>query len=54
MLYNRENATFILYEGLNHFFAPHVEELGFNQFRANVNVDAQVINDIAEWFLNLP
>jgi pimeloyl-ACP methyl ester carboxylesterase len=54
MLYNRENVTFILYEGLNHFFAPHVEELGFNQFRANVNVDAQVINDIANWILNLP
>ena len=49
LLGDRENATFILYPGLNHFFAPHVPELGFNQTRARVNVDAQVIDDIADW-----
>ena len=51
LLYGRENATFILYPGLNHFFAPHVPELGFNQARARVDVDAQVIADMAEWIL---
>ena len=49
LLGDRENATFILYPGLNHFFAPHVPELGFNQARARANVDSQVINDIAGW-----
>ena len=54
LLYGRENVTFILYEGLNHFFTPHVPELGFNQSRARANVDAQVISDIAEWILQNP
>ena len=49
LLHDRENATFILYPGLNHFFAPHVEELGYDQAHARANVDMQVINDIAKW-----
>ena len=53
LLYGRENATFILYPGLNHFFAPHVPELGFNQTRAQVDVDAQVIDDMAQWILEV-
>jgi len=49
LLGHRDNATFILYPGLNHFFAPHVDALGFNQTRARANVDVQVIDDMADW-----
>jgi len=49
MLDGRDNATFVLYPGLNHFFAPHVPELGFNQTRARADVDEQVILNIADW-----
>jgi len=45
----RKNATFILYPGLNHFFAPHAPELGFNQSRGQARVDGQVIEDIGNW-----
>jgi len=53
LLYEREHTAFILYEGLNHFFAPHIPELGFNQSAARANVDAQVIKDIAEWIIGI-
>jgi len=49
LLHNRDNATFILYPGLNHFFAPHMPQLGFDQARARANVDGQVITDMANW-----
>ena len=45
----RHNATFILYNGLNHFFAPHRPNLGYSQSRAQARVDRRVINDIAQW-----
>ena len=53
LLHDRENAAFILYEGLNHFFAPHIPELGFHQSAAEANVDTQVIEDIAVWIMSI-
>ena len=52
-LYGRENAKFILYEGLNHFFAPHMPQYGSFQQRAVVDVDKRVAEDIAEWILEV-
>ena len=49
LLNYRDNVDFILYEGLNHFFTPHVPELGYWQTRAPAQVSVQVINDIAWW-----
>ncbi|MCL2397415.1 MAG: alpha/beta hydrolase [Defluviitaleaceae bacterium] len=51
LFYGRDNATFILYQGLNHFFAPHRPNLGYSQSRARARVDALVIRDIAGWIL---
>ncbi|MCL2574790.1 MAG: lysophospholipase [Defluviitaleaceae bacterium] len=53
LLHDREGITLILYEGLNHFFAPHVPELGFSQSRARAWVDKQVIEDMAKWVLGV-
>lgn len=52
-LSNRDNVTFILYEGLNHTFMPHNELLGFGQFMVPGNVDYQVITDISNWINSL-
>jgi len=49
LLVYRDNATFILYDGLNHFFTPHVPELGYWQTVQRSRVDARVIEDIARW-----
>ena len=49
LLYDRENAAFILYENLNHFFTPHVPELGYWQTLAPARVYYRVIEDMAKW-----
>lgn len=49
LLSDRDNVHFILYEGLNHFFTPHVPELGYFQTQAPAEVYYQVITDIAGW-----
>ena len=46
---HRDNVTFMLYEGLNHFFTPHVPELGYWQTQAPANVYHRVIKDMADW-----
>lgn len=49
LLYGRDNVEFILYEGLNHFFTPHVPELGYWQMAQPARVYYRVIEDIARW-----
>ena len=48
-LYGRENVQFIMYQGLNHFFTPHLPQHGFFQGRQRANMHEQVIVDIGEW-----
>ena len=52
LLYGRDNVEFILYEGLNHFFTPHVPELGYWQTMAPARVYFGVIEDIVRWILS--
>ena len=49
ILAGRDNASFILYEGLNHFFTPHVPELGYWQTARYAQVYYRLIYDIARW-----
>ncbi|MCL1998111.1 MAG: lysophospholipase [Turicibacter sp.] len=53
VLYGRENVQFILYEGLNHFFTPHVPELGYRQTLAEAVVDFRVVGDVLRWLADL-
>ena len=52
LLAGRENATFKLYENLNHIF---MQSSGYNitelekEYGAKSNVDAQVLQDMADW-----
>ncbi|MCL2060263.1 MAG: alpha/beta fold hydrolase [Oscillospiraceae bacterium] len=52
LLDGRPNATFKLYEGLNHLFMParvsNISEL-MDDYRVKANVDRQALRDIADW-----
>ncbi|MCL1997113.1 MAG: alpha/beta hydrolase [Defluviitaleaceae bacterium] len=48
-LYNHDNTRFIMYQGLNHFFTPHLPQHGLFQGRQRANMYEQVIVDIGEW-----
>jgi len=52
LLAGRDDATFILYEGLNHFFMPFVGgsiEEWEKEFATPAHTDEQVLADIVEW-----
>ena len=52
LLAGRDNATFRLYDGLNHLFMPSkvtdISEL-MNEYKIKANIDRQVLADIEEW-----
>jgi pimeloyl-ACP methyl ester carboxylesterase len=52
LLSGHNNATFKLYEGLNHLFMPaktkNIAEI-LNEYKIKANIDVQVLIDIAEW-----
>ena len=52
LLHGRDNAAFMLYEGLNHFFTPHDAAFGFNQAAAPGPIYYGVIYDIQHWITN--
>lgn len=52
LLANHPNATFKLYEGLNHAFMPALYgtiDKALKEFKTAQNVDAQMISDMADW-----
>ncbi|MCL2051905.1 MAG: alpha/beta fold hydrolase [Lachnospiraceae bacterium] len=52
LLAGRDNATFMLYEGLNHLFMPSkVTDIGglLEEYQIKANVDGRVLYDIAAW-----
>jgi len=56
MLAGRKNATFKLYEGLNHFFKPaggyNINEIN-EEFAIQGPPDEQVLQDIVKWIISL-
>jgi len=55
LLKGRDNATFKLYEGLNHLFMParvtDINEL-LDEYKIKTNIDRQVLSDIVSWVKN--
>ena len=52
LLADHSNATFKLYDGLNHLFMPaRTDDIAklFDEYRVKANIDEQVLSDIAEW-----
>ena len=52
LLGDRSNATFKLYEGLNHIFMPSTATRSIDildEYKIKANVDEQVLKDIADW-----
>lgn len=49
LLKEKDNATFLLYEGLNHLFMPTTGVRDINDYSVKNNVDEKVILAIAEW-----
>ena len=49
LLQDHDNATFILYDGLNHLFMPTTGALDVTDYDYENEVDEKVIKDIAEW-----
>lgn len=52
LLKGHDNASFILYEGLNHLFMPTTGALDSTDYDYENNVDTKVIQDIADWIKN--
>ena len=49
ILKGHTNASFILYDGLNHLFMPTTGALDTTDYDYENKVDEQVIKDIADW-----
>lgn len=49
LLAGKENATFLIYEGLNHLFMPSTGVRDITDYNQKNKVDERVIESIAEW-----
>ena len=53
LLEEKEQASFRLYEGLNHMFMPSSGKRDVTEYDAPAHVEEQVIQDIADWIDSL-